>query len=355
MVLSSLFPLTINIVLAVDLALMTDELIELTELFCEHGGRFENMTIGYRQESGYYCSVIDSNRNATLFCPAHLLVDVDDIGISETGLFITRPEKYTNNIRLLEKYFSIHFDERIVGELLEEKRQIDSLSEHEKLLLKRINLPAISDGTDEKLEYVKQRILQSHRLGFKLLESKVIMPFVTLLNHSQDGVPYYADNNGITVSGKFDGEVFVNYNMGDVLMFLEHYRFVTDTMFVYSLPMKLNFSDGITLQIDRNISKFKTIDGKFRWPVVERKDGLFTVSWFPMYCKNGPRYPTRFAASLSRESNIPAENILYSVFLCNLNALLAIVFALKDSKNSYVQMVISGVERQLELIGEIQK
>ncbi len=71
---------------------MTNELIKLIELFREHGGKFDNMTIGYRQESGYYCSVIDRHRDATVFCPTHLLVDVDDIGISETGLFIARPE-----------------------------------------------------------------------------------------------------------------------------------------------------------------------------------------------------------------------------------------------------------------------
>ena len=60
---------------------MKDQLIELAALFCKHGGRFENMTIGYRKESGCYCSVIDSYRNATL------LVDVDDIDIREADTF----------------------------------------------------------------------------------------------------------------------------------------------------------------------------------------------------------------------------------------------------------------------------
>lgn len=146
----------------------------------------------------------------------------------------------------------------------------------------------------------------------------------------------------------------MNYNMGDVLMFLGDYGFVTGTAFVYSLPLRLNYPGGVSLQIDRNISKFEIVDGKFRWPVIEKKNGVITVSWVPMYKKYGPRYPTRVIAALARESGIPAENILHSVILCNLNALLPIVFTLKHSENSYVQMVVSGVERQLDLIAKIQ-
>ncbi len=74
-----------------------------------------------------------------------------------------------------------------------------------------------------------------------------------------------------------------------------------------------------------------------------------------MYFKNGPWYPARFAESLAREFNISAGNIIYSVFRFNLNALLPIVFSLKNSENSYIQMVVSGVERQLELIGGNEK
>ena len=37
----------------------------------------------------------------------------------------------------------------------------------------------------------------------------------------------------------------------------------------------------------------------------------------------------------------------------NLNSLLPIVFSLKESEYSYVQMVVSGIERQLGLIGGV--
>jgi hypothetical protein len=333
---------------------MNDKLLELTELFCRHGGIFENMTVGYREEGGYYCSVIDSHQVATVFSPVNLLVDVGDIGISHAGLFISRPENYGDNIGFLDEYFSYHFDEALVDRLHEEKRQIDSLSEKERLLLKRVNLPNVINGVEDNLEYVKNRILQFHQITFEPHGKKVIMPFVTFLNHDREGTGYIINESGITVTGKYNGEVFAHYQMGDVLMILMNYGFVTNTMFIYSLPMHIRFPDGRLLMINNEISKFKRIDGKYIWPVVENKDCEITVSWFPMYFKSGPWYPARFARSISQEFNLPAEDILYSVFRFNLNALLPIVISLKESENSYVQMVVSGIERQLELIGGVE-
>jgi len=333
---------------------MTEELVKLLDLFRENGGIFDNMTIGYREESGYYCSVINGHHNAKVFCPTHLLVDINDIGINETGLFIARPEKYADNIGFLERYFAFHFGEKLVNELLEEKQQIDSLSENEKLLLQKVglpDLPNIIDGINENLEYVKYRILQSYEITFGPLNKMVIMPVVSFLNHDQNGSVFEINNNGITVSGKFNGEVFAFYNMSDVLMFLQRSRFVTDTRFIYSMPMQIIWPNGKTLYINRDVSKSRIIDGKFMWPEVGTKDTVINVSWFPMYFKQGPRYPSRFAASLAHELSIPAEVILHQVFRNNLNTLLPIVFSLQDSENSYIQMVVSGVKRQLELIG----
>ena len=65
---------------------MKDKLSELTELFCKHGGKFENMKVGNREESGYYCSVIDSHYAATVYCPANLLVDIDDAAMNRANL-----------------------------------------------------------------------------------------------------------------------------------------------------------------------------------------------------------------------------------------------------------------------------
>ena len=108
---------SVCLILAADVSM--DELEVLIGTFREHGGVFENLAIGYRPDSGYYCSAIDSHQNATMFCPAHLLVDIEDVDINETGLYISRPDNYAGNIEFLQRYFSFHFDEKLVIRLLE--------------------------------------------------------------------------------------------------------------------------------------------------------------------------------------------------------------------------------------------
>ena len=76
---------------------------------------------------------------------------------------------------------------------------------------------------------------------------------------------------------------------------------------------------------------------------------------FRFFYKNDPLYPIRVAGSRARDFNAPAEYIIYSAIVFNLNALLPIVFSLKDSNNRYIKMIVLGVERQQELMGGIQK
>ena len=329
---------------------IVENLNKLIVLFRELGGVVKNVSIEYKEEYGYFCSVIDHNRKASVFCPSHLLVDVNDIGINDTGLYIKNPKKYKNSIKFLEKYFSFHFNKSLVEKFIEEKHQINSLSNIERQLLAKINLPDVVEGLESELEYVKYRIFQSYQITSES-SKKVIMPFVSYLNHDRDGTAFKVNKKGISVSAQPNNELLAHYHMGDVLMFLRSYGFVTDTMFIYSLPMLLQLPNGLTLKVDRDISKFKLIDGKVRWPIVEKNNNIINISWLPLFYKNDPLYPVKIVGSLSRDFNVPAEFIMYSAFLFNLNTLLPIVFSLRESDNSYLKTVVSGVEKQLSLMG----
>lgn len=331
-----------------------NDISRLIEPFRRNGGVFDNMTIGYRQDSGYYCASIDSTRPATVFCPTGLMVDIEDIGINEAGFFITRPENYAGHGEFLQEYLAAHFDAGLVEKLLEEKRQIEALSPDERQLLGRINLPHPDATTGDGLEYARQRIFQSHQLIAGPLGKRVIVPFVSLLNHAMNGSRIGFNENGATVSGSFSGEVFAYYNIGDVLMLLWGYGFVTDTVFAYSLPMQVRLPDGTSLRISNNITKFSTTANGFRRPLEEKSGGVINVSWFPMYFREDPWYPAALAASLADEYSFSAEQLLYSMLRFNLNTLLPIAFSLKNSGNSYLQLVATGVERQLALIGGLR-
>lgn len=71
---------------------------ELVELFRRFGGIFENIALGYRAEDGFYCYTLDSNEETVISCPAHLLVETDDVGVNEDGLFISNPQKYETTL-----------------------------------------------------------------------------------------------------------------------------------------------------------------------------------------------------------------------------------------------------------------
>ena len=77
---------------------------ELIQLFRKSGGKFENVALGYREESGFYGYTLDSKQDTVVSCPPHLLVEVDDVGVNENGLYVANPGKYENNMEFLEKY-----------------------------------------------------------------------------------------------------------------------------------------------------------------------------------------------------------------------------------------------------------
>ena len=116
---------------------------ELVELFRRSGGKFENAALGYREEDGFYVYTQDSSQGTVVSCPAHLLVDINDVDVSQDGLFIADSGKYKNNIEFLEKYFAFHFNRKMLDQYLENKRQIDSLSSRDLSLISRVYPPEL--------------------------------------------------------------------------------------------------------------------------------------------------------------------------------------------------------------------
>ena len=111
---------------------------ELSVLFQQLDGKFENVEIRYSEDADYYCYSLNSNKNSIISCPASLLVDVDDIDINEEGLFISRPEKYGNKIDFLRKYFVFHFNKTVISQQTKREQHIDSLSDKDLSLISNI-------------------------------------------------------------------------------------------------------------------------------------------------------------------------------------------------------------------------
>jgi len=322
---------------------------ELVTLFRRFGGKFDNAALGYREDSGFYCYTLDGSRDTMIACPAPLLVDTDDVGVSEDGLFVANPDKYADGMEFLEKYFAFHFNHRMLQQYISKKQQLDSLTDDELSRLAQIfERYQFVTGDCGELEFAKRQILRAHKLRY--YGKHVLIPFVSFLNHAKTGRAFNIAEDYVSVSGKFSDEVFAIYNVGDVIMIAGDYGFITDTRWAYSVPMTKMASNGTRITIVRD-TKAKTLSPEgFHWPLVHKDQGTLTISWFPLYFERDPRYPARVARMIADETGQPAEEILYEVLRANLGALAGTAFQLGKSGNPFARLA-AAAQRQLEVIG----
>ena len=330
------------------------ELDELVALFKQHGGQIDNVEIRHSDELGYYCYSLSPKKSSIMSCPASLLVDTEDIGINEDGLFISNREKYGENINFLNQYFLFHFNRNLIKYHIERKRQIENLSDNDKEIIAKIFPPELFklDGITD-LDYARKRIIDCHNKIY--LGRSVIMPFVSFVNFHKNGRSFKTDENKISISGKFNGEVVAKYNEDDVLKMAGGYDFIGDTKYIYSIPLKYRMANGKTLLVNRN--PLDAIElGNGRWkPLVTVKSDSVTLSWFPLYLDGAPIFPAVISKMIADEIHVPAENILYNVIRLNLHALIPAAFLLKASTNEFARFLGSVAQRQLETIAGLRE
>lgn len=317
--------------------------------FRQFGGKFDNAILRHSEEAGFYCCTLDSNKNSNVFCPADLLVDLNDVDIDETGLFIAKPEKYGNKIEFLNTYFAFQFNQKVLNHYSEIKQQIKSLSDSDLSVISNLMAPDLYKLEQYKgFSYEKKRMLCSHRIEH--CGKIVIMPFVTFLNYNKNGQAYNIKKDSISISGQFHDEIFAKYNDDDSLMMGTGYNFITDTPFAYSIPLSYPASNETRVIINRNTNESTHI-GNGRWrPLVENKPGSVTISWFPLHLEGAPRYPALIARMIAAETNLSAEKLLIDIINFNLHALMPAAFELQKSDNLFAKHISAVAQRQLELI-----
>ncbi len=324
---------------------------ELVALFQQLGGKFENSKVCYSKEAGYHCHSLNNKKNTVISCPSSLLVDINDIDINEDGLFIAHPEKYGNRITFLNKYFIFHYNKSVVTQQTYRKQQIESLSEKDLSIISDVFPPSLLDLKKyNNLEYEKKRIIDCHNIEH--LGKKVIMPFVSFVNYNKNGRSFNKTADKISISGKFNGEIYAEYNYDDVLKIASGYGFITDTKYIYSIPITYPMINGKKIIINRDTHEAIQL-GNGRWkPCVVVKKNSVTLSWFPLFLEGSPMYPATIAKIIAEEINIPAENLIYNIFRLNLHTLIPTAFQLKESKNTFARYLGAAAQRQLETIAE---
>lgn len=314
--------------------------------FRQHGGKFENVALGYQKSSGYYLYTLDKEQEVVVSCPASLLVDISDIGINENGLFIDHTDKYKDSIKFLEKYFAFHFNSKILNYYIDKKRQIESLSNHDLSLISKIFKPEVySTAKNGNLIYAKRQIIKSHHIGY--FGKNVIMPFVTFLNFSKNGRPFQTDKNAISVSGKFPDEVSVEYNYCDTMMIAGQHGFITDTRFAYSIPVEIMMPNGLKVIINRNLHEAKASSDGHPYPIVKNTKDTVIISWFPLYIEKHPLYLAKVSQMMATATGVSAENFFQSVLQLNIKTLRPLGNELNKSKNAFSKVLAASIQNQI--------
>lgn len=278
---------------------------------------------------------------------------MNDIDINAEGLFISRPEKYGENIDFLNQYFKFQFNGEVVNHQVEKKHQIDSLSEVDLSVISNIFPPELYNLEEyDDLEYAKKRIIDCHNKPY--LDKKVLMPFVTFANYHKNGQSFKSSDDKISLSGKFKGEVFAKYNDDDVLRLASGYDFIADTKYIYSIPLAYQMANGKKMIINRKPLEATEL-GNGRWkPQIKHQPDSITLSWFPLYLESSPIYPAAIAKMIADEVDLPAENILYNIIKLNLHALVLAAFRLRESENEFARYLGAVAQRQLETISGLR-
>lgn len=322
---------------------------ELIDAFRQCGGQFENVALGHSEASGLYLYALDTEKDVMVSCPASLLVDVVDVGINKKGLFIANPENYKSNINFLEKYFAFHFNKKKMKPYFERRWQIKSLSRKDISLISQVlgeDQYSIKNYTAQK--YAKRKMIESHVMQF--YNRQVLMPFVTFINHSIDGRSFDIKESGVTVSGKFSGEVFAFYNYMDTLSTAGQYGFVSDARCAYAVPATKTLPNGIRIFINRNINRSVSSSHGLRKPIIQKNQNSVTLSWFPLYLDKLPEYPIEIAQELTEVTGMSADELFRSILQDNCNVLQKVAVELMRSENPFSQMIAKAAQMQFEII-----
>ena len=112
----------------------------------------------------------------------------------------------------------------------------------------------------------------------RISDKSVIMPIMELINHSEQGKSYIADN-GVKIEGVFNAEVLAKYHGNfDAFHFFKNYRFVSASDTVLSCDVKIALPKIGLINISRFDRDVETKDGQVI-PKIIRKRSEIRISF----------------------------------------------------------------------------
>lgn len=260
---------------------------ELAEEFRALGGVLENVRLG----SGAYgrgLFVIDPAREAIVHLPERLMVPVDATGYVNGALVASRDRVPADIADFFDRYhrnfgWSVerHACERV-------QRSWHELPAEVVTALHQLGVVDKPDRFDAPAEDVVLRDFLNSRAG-RFGTSRSLIPVLDLVNHRATAAPYRSEN-GLTVSGRFDDEVFVRYNSWDSIACALTYSFPDRSVFANSIAITVDIPRGRQLSIARSIGDTRP-EGNVTVPKIEERGSRIEIAYMLLGCLTAPDAP----------------------------------------------------------------
>ena len=315
------------------------------------GGHVENVRLG-EGENGRGLFVIKSNEPFELFVPKILLMPTNSLSLDTNGKLNLSNDSLDVQVRdfFLDFQESFGLNSTMLNDITLQQYQLSRISDELKklLILYGVNKYLFSEPHSEYcFEYLKA----SRKIWFKKTKKFVLMPVIELFNHDELSTIGYKDNGkGISVEGKVDDEILVNYNtqIPDAIKMYTKYRFACKKDNALSGAMNIRLGQKII-----RVSTLDFLNNEFegsKLPKVKVTGNIIDISFLIISSKLNPDSPRKIFREIMLKVGMPAgmiDNVFDGIVEQNIDFLKIICHKLVEEKNEALNELTKAFNYQL--------
>jgi len=288
---------------------------------------------------------VDPSKPVDVFIPESLLIDVQhlrfahgDISVGPESPAGVREKAF---IERYEREFSWGVHRRSTAELMKECQAASP----ELLALMKSPLDLGAWLTDINPKSIAERFFGSRGISYG--ERAVVMPIIELANHGTGTT--YKVGNGIRLSGQFEGEVLVRYELiSDSLQMFENWGFAPPEDAAFSLALTLE-NAGIVIR--REHVKPVLVQGVPFIPDVSVSNGKLTLSHLMLGHKQYPKLAKGIFYRIMRDSgrsHPEAESLFDTILHTNRMQFYKLLALSEDAPPKFGSLLRNLARYQLE-------
>ena len=276
---------------------MTVNAAELLRQFRALGGTAENVCIG-RGSHGYGVFAVIPNRPVRLTVPSQLLISPQSLSLTPAGdLEVKNGSGLTADIAAFHAQYQRSFGWGAGGfeKVKRYRQQLCDLPKALKNFLLILGCPNDLSQLPTPEQAFKEHCI-SRQIG--VFGTSRLMPVLELINYASNGAPYIVTQDGVSLSGTFEHEVFARYRQTmDAFHFFFNYRFATPGRSTLSCEVTVDIPQFKPLRITRPDGLSDVTNGA-RWPRVSTKKDEIHLSFVELVNLDTPTLPRQILNEL---------------------------------------------------------